>query len=148
MTTPDDDTDFYARTPAQAVALRAEHWGAPDLDHLAEELESLGRSDRRALTPQLERVLVPRLTWVDQPDQRPRSGRSWRRRMRQARHAVEQLIDESPSLHDAPARQLVSADRYARRRAAEETGLPLTTFPEPCRWPVVPVLDEAVIPEA
>jgi hypothetical protein len=43
------DRDFYAWTVAQAEALRAKDWQALDLQHLAEEIEALGKSDRRAL---------------------------------------------------------------------------------------------------
>ena len=49
MTTPDYDTDFYAWTQTQATALRAKESKTLDWDHLAEEIESLGRSDRRAI---------------------------------------------------------------------------------------------------
>ena len=49
MTTPTYETDFYAWTQAQATALRAKDWPALDVDNLAEELEGMARSDRRAL---------------------------------------------------------------------------------------------------
>jgi hypothetical protein len=147
MTTPTYDTDFYQWTQTQAAALRAKDWPALDLDNLAEEIESLGRSDRRAITHQLERGLIHLLKWVYQSSQRARYGRSWRRSIRQARHAIAKLIEESPSLHDYPARQLVAAYRYARQQAAEETGLPLATFPEACPWPLAQVLDEDFWPE-
>jgi hypothetical protein len=137
----DYDTDFYQWTQTQAAALRAKDVAALDLDNLAEEIDSLGRSDRRAITHQLERVLVHLLKWAYQAPQRARYGRSWRRSVRQARHAIAKLIDESPSLHDYPARQLASAYRYARQQAAEETGLPLTTFPEDCPWAPAQILD-------
>ncbi|HEX9867045.1 MAG TPA: DUF29 family protein, partial [Candidatus Tectomicrobia bacterium] len=43
------DSDFYQWTQAQVAHLRAKEWAALDIDHLAEEIESLGASDRRAL---------------------------------------------------------------------------------------------------
>jgi Domain of unknown function DUF29 len=66
MTTPNDEADFYQWTQAQAAALRAKDWGALDLENLAEEIESLGRSERRAIAHQLERVLIHLLKWVYQ----------------------------------------------------------------------------------
>ena len=58
MTPPDYDTDFYAWTQAQADALRAKDWAALDLEHLAEEIDSLGKSDRRALVSHLDHLLL------------------------------------------------------------------------------------------
>jgi Domain of unknown function DUF29 len=58
------DRDFYAWMLAQAEALRAKDWRVLDLEHLAEEIEALGRSDRRALQSQL-RILLLHLLTVD-----------------------------------------------------------------------------------
>jgi len=44
----DYDTDFYAWTQAQADALRAKDWAALDLEHLAEEIDSMGKRDLQA----------------------------------------------------------------------------------------------------
>jgi hypothetical protein len=49
MTTPDYDTDFYAWTQAQAAAIRAGQWEALDIEHVAEEIEDLWKSDRHNL---------------------------------------------------------------------------------------------------
>jgi hypothetical protein len=143
----DYDTDFYAWTQAQAEALRAKDMAALDLENLAEEIESLGRSDRRAITHQLERLLLHLLKWVYQPHERERRGRGWRSSMLQARYEIAKLIDESPSLHDYPTQQLSGAHRHARVKASIQTGLPLATFPEACPWLVAQVLDEDFWPE-
>ena len=120
----DYDTDFYAWTQAQAAALRAKKWLALDVDNLAEEIESLGRSDRRAITHQLERLLLHLLKWVYQAGQLPRYGRSWRRSIYQARTAIADLLEESPSLRDYPAQRLALAYQRARQQAAIHAGLP------------------------
>src|SRR5918996_6193746 len=68
------DTDFYAWTQQQAAALRAKEFTALDLEHLAEEIESMGKRDRRAG----ERYLVVRLChglkWVYQSERRGGGG--------------------------------------------------------------------------
>jgi hypothetical protein len=147
MTKAAYDTDFYAWTQAQAEALRSKNWPALDLTNLAEEIESLCRRDRRAITHQLERLLLHLLKWAYQPGERNRRGRSWLGSMLQARHEIAQLIAESPSLHDYPAQQLTEAYRHARAQAAIQTSLPLTTFPETCPWSLTQVLDEDFWPE-
>ena len=55
------NTDFYIWTQAQAEALRAKNWNALDLEHLAEEIESLGASERRAIRSHLRILLMHRL---------------------------------------------------------------------------------------
>ena len=63
MTTPDYDTDFYAWTQAQAEAIRAGTWDAVDRAHLAEEVEDVGKSERRALVSHLRVLLTHLLKW-------------------------------------------------------------------------------------
>jgi hypothetical protein len=147
MSDPLYDTDFYTWTQTQAAAVRAKDWAALDIENIAEEIESLGRSDRRAITHQLERLLLHLLKWVYQPQERARRGRSWRGSVRQARTAIADLIEESPSLHDLPAERLARAYARARVQAMEQTGLPLATFLEVCPWTPAQVLDEAFWPE-
>ena len=85
----------------------------------------MGRSDRRAITHQLERLLLHLLKWVYQPDQRARQGRGWRGSVRQARTAIADLLEESPSLRDYPAQRVALAYRRARQQSAIQTGFPL-----------------------
>jgi uncharacterized protein DUF29 len=141
----DYETDVYAWTQQQAAALRAKDWAALDLEHLAEEIESVGIADEHAITRHLQRLLGHLLKWRYQPTHRTPS---WRRSIRQARDRIQDRIDRSPSLRDYPARRLPLAYRRARRDAADETGLPLATFPETCPWPLAQVLDEDFWPEA
>jgi ribosomal protein L29 len=144
MTTPNHDTDFYAWTQAQAAAIRAKDVAALDLEHLAEEIESLGMNEKRALSRQLQRLLAHLLKWRFQPTHRTPS---WRRTIRQARDAIADVLETSHSLHDYPRQRLPLAYRRARRDAADDTGLPLATFPEACPWPIEQVLDEDFWPE-
>jgi hypothetical protein len=139
------DTDFYAWTRAQAAALRAKDWPTLDQDHLAEEIDSLGIADEHAITRHLQRLLLHCLKWRYQPTRRTPS---WRRSIRQARDAIADRIARSPSLGDYPLQRMPLAYRRARRDAADETGLPLATFPETCPWALDQVLDEDWWPEA
>jgi hypothetical protein len=139
MTKATYDTDFYAWTQAQAAALRTKDWPALDLDHLAEEIHSLGIADEHAITRHLQRLLLHLLKWRYQPTHRTPS---WRRSIRQARDAIVDRTERSPSLRDYPLQRLPLTYRRARRDAADETGLPLATFPETCPWTIEQVLDE------
>jgi hypothetical protein len=140
----DYEDDFYEWTQAQAKILRGGDWNRLDPTHLAEEIESLGIADEHSITRQFQRLLLHLLKWRYQPTHRPPS---WRRTICQARDAIADRLNRSPSLRDYPAQRLPLAYRRARRDAADETALPLTTFPEACPWPVARVLDEDFWPE-
>jgi hypothetical protein len=144
MTTTNYDTDFYVWTQQQAEALRAKDVAVLDLEHLAEEIESLGIADEHAITRHLQRLLLHLLKWRYQPTHRTPS---WRRSIRQARDAIADRLARSPSLRDYPARRVPLAYRRARRDAVDDTGLPLATFPEVCPWDVAQLLDEDFWPE-
>jgi hypothetical protein len=145
MTTPDYDTDFYAWTQAQAAAIRAKDAAALDIEHLAEEVEDLGRAVRKSIGSQLERLLLHLLKWQYDPATDPR--RLWRLSIRHARREIADDLAENRSLHGYPAERLADAYRHAREDAVDETGLPPATFPEACPWPLAQVLDEDFLPE-
>jgi Domain of unknown function DUF29 len=144
MTTPTYDTDFYTWTQTQAAAIRAKDWAALDLEHLAEEIEALGNEQRHAVRSHLRVLLWHGLKWAYQPDHRTTS---WRTSLRNARVEIADRLEDSPSVRPLVPALLASAYPQARRLAADETGLPLATFPEACPWTIDQVLDEDFWPE-
>jgi hypothetical protein len=145
MTEAGYDRDFYAWTQAQAAAIRAKDVAALDIEHVAEAIETLGMNEKRAISRQLQRLLAHLLKWRYQPTHRTPS---WRRTIRQARDAIADVLEGSHSLRTYPSQRVPLAYRRARRDAADDTGLPLATFPEACPWPLAQVLDEDFWPEA
>jgi Domain of unknown function DUF29 len=144
MTTPDYDTDFYAWTQAQAAALRDGKWNTLDRANLAEEIESLGRSERYAIESHLQNLLTHLLKWRYDPGTEPRRG--WRITIRNARLDIAKRA--LGHLQHYPAQYLATAYRHAREDAADATDRPLTTFPEACPWPMAQVLDADFWPQA
>ena len=142
MTTPDYDTDFHAW--AQAAALRAKDWAALDLNNLVEEVEDLAGRHRDALGSELKRLLVPLLKWYHQPTHR---SDSWLESIEQARQAIDEWLEDYPSLADYPPVVLPKAYQRACRQAARETKLPPTTFPpEGCPWALADIRREGWLP--
>jgi hypothetical protein len=141
------DTDFYTWTQEQAALLRAGHVQACDLENLAEEVESLGASDKRLITSQLVRLLTHLLKWCYQPSHR-QEGHSWQDSISDARRMIALTIDDSPSLQAYPGARLAFAYQHARRSAQRGTRLALATLPETCPWMLEQVLDDDFFPEA
>jgi hypothetical protein len=138
------DTDFYVWTQEQAALLR--DGKARDLDwtNLAEEMESVGASEKRTIASQLLRLLAHLLKWCYEPTHR---GHSWQDSINDARVQIELTVETSPSLHTYPAQSLARAYTRARRQAHRDTGLELATFPEGCPWDIEQVLAEDFWPE-
>jgi hypothetical protein len=145
MTDISYETDFYAWTQQQAQALRAKELAKLDLEHLAEEIESVGASDRRAIRHQLVRLVKHRLKWDHQPTRRTES---WRDSMSDARLQIELVLADSHSLVGFLPEALAWAYPHARREAAKDTGLPPATFPEACPWSLEQLQDPDFVPEA
>ena len=138
------DADFYAWTQAQAEALRGKDWPALDLDNLAEEIESLGKGDRRAVESYLEVRLRHGLKWVYQPEHR---SMSWHRTLRLTQQRLARVLRDNPSLRTQLPVLMPLAYTDARKLAATETSLPLAMFPETCPWDLTQVLDEDFWPQ-
>jgi hypothetical protein len=133
------DADFYAWANTQAALLRAGKLDAADIENIAEEIESMGRSEKRELVSRLTVLLLHLLKWQYQPDRR---GNSWRRSVANARDQLADHIVDNPSLKARLPEAVETAFRYACRDAANETGLDDTTFPSSCPWSFGQIMDE------
>ena len=140
------NTDFYAWTQEQAALLRAQKVQALDYANVAEEVESLGKSQQQALESHLEVVLTHLLTWCycsTLPDAR----RGWRLTIRERRRRLARLLHHNPSLRPAVSAVVTESYPHARLMALEATEEPSATFPETCPWPPEQVLEAEFWPE-
>jgi hypothetical protein len=142
--TIDYEKDFYAWTVEQARLLRAGEFSEIDVENIAEEIESMGRSDRREIHSRLVVLLMHLLKW--QYQKRARS-RSWSSTILTQRREIEQLLAESPSLRPSFIQMFPKAYADARQQAALETGLRIGTFPETCAFTPEEALTREFLPE-
>jgi hypothetical protein len=124
--------------------LRAGELSAIDAANIAEEIESMGRSDRRELKSRLVVLLMHLLKWRHQPGSR---SRSWSAAIDEQRLQIEGILGESPSLRPSVAAMLVEAHAIARARAIAETGLADEAFPEACPFTAEEVLLRTFLPD-
>jgi Domain of unknown function DUF29 len=137
------DSDYALWCAQQSARLRNGDLSGLDTENIAEEIESLGRSDRREIESRLQVLLVHLLKWTYQPEKR--SG-SWRGSIAESRRNIERLLSESPSLKAYPSSVLDDEYAFARFKAAEETGLAEGRFPPACPFTIEQVLDPAFLP--
>jgi hypothetical protein len=135
----DYEQDYYAWLMESAELLREGRLDAVDVAQLAEELEDMGRSERRAVESYLKVLIVHLLKWHYQPERR---GASWELSVTNARDGIARRLQDSPSLR-ARLPEMVRA-RYpnARRHTALETGLPIEVLPEHCPFSLNELLEE------
>ena len=138
------DTDFYLWTQQQAALLRQGQTMELDMANLAEEIEDMGKNNRLALESSLSNVIMHLLKWRYQPERR---GTSWKLSIRNGRRQIEKRLKNSPSLK--PQLPVIVQEEYppARENAADETGLPLSTFPDQCPFTVEQLLDVEYWPD-
>jgi hypothetical protein len=141
------DTDFYTWTQHQAALLREGAVAELDLANLAEEIERLGKRDRRALRSHLAGLVMHLLKWQYQPAGRePHLG--WYRSIVEHRGQAVGILEESPSLRRVVPALLAQGYGSARMVASHETHLPLDLFPVTCPWSVEQALRDDFWPEA
>ena len=135
MTTATYETDFYLWTQQQADLLRQGEFNRVDLDlaNIAEEIESMGKSDRRSIRSHLANIILHLLKWRYQSDRR---SNSWSDSIDNGREEVVWILKDSPSLKPHVNALINEIYASARRKASRETGLPLTTFPDVCPFTV------------
>lgn len=119
-------SDFHEWTQTQARALRAGRTAELDWENLAEEIESLGRSDQREVKSRLTTLLVHLLKWWYQPEKR---SDSWADTIARERLEIPFIFEQSPSLLDFAETAFGKAYRLARSEAARQTRLPVRSFP-------------------
>ena len=133
------EEDFFLWTQQQAKHLRQGALQRLDRVNLAEEIESMGKRDRRLISHQLANILLNLLEGQHLPDW---EGKTWRCALHSARQELGWILTDSPSLRHQLTALVDATYPGARRRAAEEMGLPLASFPEQCPFTVVQIISD------
>lgn len=136
------ETDYQQWIETTVEKLRSRDYADVDWDNLIEEIEDVGRNERRSLESNLIVVLLHLLKWQYQPERR--SG-SWEGSIIEHRRRIKKALKESPSLQ--PYFESIFAESYveAVKQAKAETGLPLEMFP-PCPYELTAVVDDEFLP--
>ncbi len=132
-------TDFGLWIDQTVQLLQEQRWQEIDVPNLIAEVEDLGKSERRGISSQLTRLLLHLLKWQYQPQRR---SDSWLDSITDARTQIALAIEDSPSLRTYPAQQLEESYQRARRQAATQTNLDISTFPTLCPYSLTLVLAE------
>ena len=138
------DTDFYAWSLEQAALLRAGQLGHADIERIAEEIESMGKTEKRELISRLTVLLMHLLEWRFQPELR---GASWRLTIEEQRLQIALHLADNPSLRALQTQALADAYRLAVIGARRETGLGAAIFQQTCPWAFDKAIDTDFWPD-
>jgi hypothetical protein len=134
------DRDFLEWTQQQVECLQKGAWAELDIKNLAEELETLGRSEQRELGSYLQLLVMHLLKCQFQPERRIPS---WQTTILNCRDRIQDCLEDTPSLQ----RFLQDSEwieKYygrARRDAAKEIQKPLEILPTVCPYTIARMLD-------
>lgn len=138
------ETDFLEWVSKTADLLKQGKFSELDVENLTEEVEDLGRREKRALESNLRVVLIHLLKWQYQPNKR--SG-SWEGSIREHRKRIQSALDDSPSLENYCGAIIEDSHSTAREIAAAETGLEIQIFPAQCPYTAKQIFDKEFWPE-
>lgn len=140
----DYQADYYGWTVEQAELLKTGHWQEIDIENLIEEVESMGRSEKRSLESRLVVLITHLLKWQYQPVRR---GKSWELTIKGQRVNCLDVLEDNPSLKSKLDELFIKAYYRAKLEAAKETGLDEDYFPEECPYTLTQLFDSKYYPD-
>ncbi len=143
-TSCDYEKDFYSWSMRNAGLLRQGKFTEIDAAHIAEELEAMGRSEKRELVNRLSVLVAHLLKWKYQSVKR---SRNWKNTILTQRIDIHELLEDSPSLRHELDQKIEKAYRKARLKAEDETGIDTEYFPPVCPFSAEEILAEDYFPE-
>ena len=138
------DKDFYSWTQEQAELLKHGRFSELDIDNLIEEVESMGKSEKRELESRLTILLLHLLKWKYQEVRR---SRSWQLSIDEQRIQFEETLNENPGLKPELDEIVKKAYRLAVIKAARETKISKAVFPECCPWNLAQFIEDGFYPD-
>ncbi len=139
------DTDFYEWCLETAALIRDQRFDEVDLEHVAEEIEDMGKRDKREVESRLAVLIMHLLKWQAQPEHRGKP--SWVSTINEQRHRLMRVVRDSPSLVRVLQGELPSVYPDAVRLAARETHLDRASFPKTCPYTAEQILRDDFFPE-
>ena len=138
------DKDVVAWANEQAALLRSGRFNELDIEHIADEVEDVGKSEQRELVSRMAILLAHLLKWKFQPERR---GSSWLFTMKDQRRLIKRRLQKMPSLNamfndsDWLDEMWVDGVAVARKEAGIED------WPENCLWSIEQIMDDSFLPD-
>ena len=144
MTTNLYETDFNLWIEQTVKQLKNGQIQDLDIENLIEEVQSMGSNDKREIKSRLIVLIMHLLKYKYQPKKKTKS---WTSTIITQRNELELVLEDSPSLNLFLKEKISECYQKARKNAARETKLPLTTFPLECPFTPEQIIDSDYFPD-
>ena len=139
------EQDFVGWLNTQAELLKTGKVNELDIKNLVEEIEAMGRSEKRELESRMIILVMHLLKWTFQPNYQSRSGANT---INEQRRRIGRVIKDSPSLKNSlnDTEWFNDIWQSALYQAVSETGLDIKIFPEQPIWTTQQILVDDFFP--
>ena len=139
------EQDFVGWLNTQAELLKTGKVNELDIKNLVEEIEAMGRSEKRELESRMIILVMHLLKWTFQPNYQ---SRSWANTINEQRRRIGRVIKDSPSLKNSlnDTEWFNDIWQSALYQAMSETGLDIKIFPEQPIWTTQQILVDDFFP--
>lgn len=140
------DTDFYLWTQTTAKLLKENKLDRVDFESLIEEIESMGRKDKKELKSKLTTLIEHLLKINYWQSEKANNARGWRQTIVEQRRQIQYLLEESPSLRGLLAEMWLECYTNARKDTLKKYELDYDIFPTEPAFSLEDTLNEDYIP--
>lgn len=141
------ERDYYAWIQNQVTALRERRVKEIDWANVAEEIEDLGKSEKRSIESRIGRIIehLLKLGYAPAP-MKSLNKRGWELSIREARRQIRRRLSESPSLRRKTLEMFPHSYEGGRNAALIALNFPDSALPETSPWTLDQVLDDSFLP--
>ncbi|WP_460193488.1 DUF29 domain-containing protein [Thermosynechococcus sp. FA-CM-4201] len=140
------ETDYYLWLNQTVAQLKAGDFANLDVENLIEEIESLGRSEKRALFSYLLRLCEHLLKLKYWETERQYCYRGWLLEISHFRLEIALILQDSPSLQPFAKAAFLDSYQKARKNILKAIGLSPELIPEVPDFTIEEALDEEWLP--
>jgi hypothetical protein len=138
------EQDFDQWLTITAQLLKEKEFNALDLENLINEIDSMGKNNKRELKNRLVVLIMHLLKWKYQPQKK---SKSWLKTINEQRRQLDFLLEDNPSLKREIETIITKCYEKAKKEASLESDLALNIFPAQNPFPLADILDDDFFPK-
>ena len=140
------EEDFYLWVEETAKLLKEHRFNELDLENLLEEIETMGRSEKRELEGRLTRIIEHLLKLSYWQAEKDYNARGWRGTVIEQRRQLQRLLKDSPSLKRLLREICTDCYQAAREDTLKKYQLPAEIFPDKIPFTLEEILNPNYLP--